>query len=114
MSLLAALVLPRQAHAQEEIRQEFLRVTFYTLPGRMASGAMVHEGAAACSAWMPFGTVLELPDGRQVTCLDRGLGDRYWRGWIDIWVPSYRAGLVNVEATYGTYSWVNVRRWGWE
>lgn len=96
-----------RAHAAEGVRQEFVRVTYYVLPGRMADGSMVHDGAAACSQWMPFGTVLEFPDGRQVVCQDRGHGDWYWRGWVDVY------GDSTVNRVYGDYAWVSVLRWGW-
>ena len=87
-------------------RQEYVRVTYYTLPGIMANGERVHLGAAACSRWMPFGTRLELPDGWVVTCKDRGLGDRYWKGWVDVWAPSNTWGRANVTGAYGDYTWV--------
>lgn len=96
----------------------FVRVTFYTLTGRMASGASTRSGAAACSAFMPFGTLLELPDGRVVECLDRGHGDWYWNqktgwdGWIDIWEPDRLEGLAQVEAVYGLNALAIVQRWG--
>jgi hypothetical protein len=91
---------------------EYVRVTFYTSPGVMFNGETVHQGAAACSDWMPIGTQLRLPDGFVVTCKDRGLGDRYWKGWIDIWAPTRAWGVRYVEADYGLYAWVEVVRWG--
>jgi hypothetical protein len=115
LSVFAVLmVFAVQRSQAEEMRREYLRVTFYTLPGRMASGALVHEGAAACSAWIPFGTILELPDGRQVVCEDRGHGDWYWAGWLDVWSPSSSAGRRDVSTAYGDYAWVNVIQWGRE
>jgi len=107
VALLAFAICVAPVHAEGE-RQEFLRVTWYSLPGRMADGAMVHEGAAACSNWIPMGTVLEFPDGRQVVCHDRGRGDWYWRGWVDVW------GDPSVTRRYGDYTWLTVRRWGWD
>lgn len=104
--LLATFAACPAARAQE-VRQEYVRVTWYAEPGRMADGNVVREGAAACSAWMPFGTVLEFPDGRQVVCEDRGHGDWYWHGWIDVY------GDSSVSRAYGDYAWVNVLRWGW-
>ncbi len=101
------------SHAQE-LRQEYVRVTYYTLRGHMADGALVHLGAAACSKWLPFGTQLRLPDGYVVTCQDRGLGDRYWAGWVDVWMPSIAAGRENVTRAYGDYTWVDVLRIGWD
>lgn len=82
------------------------RVTFYTLPGTMANGNRVHMGAAACSRWMPLGTHLRMPDGWMLTCEDRGLGDRYWGNWLDVWVPSYDWGRRNVTGLYG--DWVPI------
>lgn len=106
--LIAGIVLAGTAHAEEGTRQEFVRVTYYTLPGRMADGNLVHEGAAACSRWIPMGTVLEFPDGRQVVCQDRGHGDWYWRGWVDVY------GDSSVNRVYGDYTWVLVLRWGYD
>jgi hypothetical protein len=91
---------------------EYVRVTYYTLPGRMYNGETVHLGAAACSAWIPLESQLRLPDGWVVTCKDRGLGDRYWRGWVDIWAPNVAWGRRYVEADYGLFAWVDVVRWG--
>jgi hypothetical protein len=105
------LTAPRAS--AEESRREYVRVTYYTLPGRMADSERVHKDAAACSRWMPFGTQLMLPDGYVVTCEDRGNGDSYWAGWIDIWSPNDAWGRVNVREAYGDYAWVEVIRWGW-
>lgn len=102
------------ADAQEAPRREYVRVTFYTLPGRMADGERVYKGAAACSSWMPFGTQLMFDDGFVVTCHDRGHGDWYWRGWVDVWSPSYAWGVDNVRHAYGDYTWVQIIRWGWD
>lgn len=104
------------AHAIEIGEATEVRVTFYTPTGnRMASGTYPFVGAAACSKNFPFGTILELPDGRTVLCLDRGDGDRHWPNhWIDVFVPTYRAGLAEVEAVYGVWTEVVVLRWGWE
>lgn len=87
-------------------RQEFVRVTYYTLPGVMADGNRVHVGAAACSRWMPLGTHLRLPDDWVITCEDRGLGDRYWSAWVDVWAPSRSWGQANVLGVYGDWAWV--------
>jgi hypothetical protein len=89
-------------------RSEYVRVTYYTLPGVMANGERVGLGAAACSRWMPLGTRLELPDGWVVTCKDRGLGDYYWKGWVDVWAPSREWGRAYVTGAYGDYAWVNL------
>jgi hypothetical protein len=113
-SLGAALALIAHTSFADGLRQEYVRVTFYVLPGRMADEAIVHPGAAACSAWIPMGTQLEFPDGYVVTCEDRGHGDWYWPAWVDVWAPSMAWGRENVEACYGPYAWVTVRRWGWD
>jgi hypothetical protein len=91
--------------------QEYVRVTFYVLPGRMYNGERVHMGAAACSRGFPLGTRLEFRDGFTVTCKDRGyLG---WdTGWVDVWAPSLAWGYRYVEGDYGRYAWVTVRSWG--
>lgn len=110
--LIGYLISPPVSHS-EDARVEYIRVTFYTLPGYMADGARVHKDAAACSDWMPFGTQLMLPDGYVVTCEDRGYGGRYWNGWIDVWAPSWQWGHDNVTRAYGDYAWATVVRWGW-
>lgn len=104
MAALAGALLLLLAQA----RVEFVRVTYYTLPGVMANGERVHLGAAACSHWMPLGTRVVLPDGWTVTCKDRGDGDRYWSGWIDVWSPSPAWGRANVIGAYGDYAWVSL------
>ena len=91
--------------------QEYVRVTYYVLPGFMANGERVHKGAAACSRGFPTYTVLEFPDGFQVTCKDRGyLGPG--TGWVDVWAPSLSWGRRYVAGDYGNYAWVTVVRWG--
>jgi hypothetical protein len=108
--LLAAIVVgyafSPPSHA-DEVRQAFVRVTYYSERGRMFDGELVHDGAAACSQWLPLGTVLEFSDGRQVTCEDRGHGDWYWAGWVDIW------GDQSINQVYGDYAYVSIARWGW-
>ena len=88
-------------------RQEYVRVTYYVLPGYMANGERVHLGAAACSYGFPMGTRLRLPDGWTVTCKDRGYLGRD-TGWIDIWAPSLAWGRRYVTGDYGDYAWVTV------
>lgn len=100
--LLALLLLSQQP------RQEYVRTTFYTISGTTASGTRTHIGTAACSRWLPFGTRLQFSDGFIVTCEDRGDGDNYWKGWVDVWAPSYRWGRDNVAGCYGDYTWVTV------
>jgi hypothetical protein len=111
---LTTMCATRGARAQEE-RQEYVRVTFYVLRGAMASGIVTHHGAAACSYGFPMGTILEMPDGWEVTCLDRGHLGRD-TGWVDIWAPSLAWGRRYVAQDYGNYAWVRVKRWGyaWE
>jgi hypothetical protein len=112
--LLAMTVLP--AHAEQ--RQEYVRVTFYTLRGCMADSGQqcdyTEKDAAACSQWIPFGTQLMFNDGYVVTCRDRGRGDWYWKGWVDVWAPSWQWGQDNIHSAYGDYTWVTVIRWGWD
>lgn len=92
-------------------RQEYVRVTYYVLPGRMANGERVHLGAAACSLGYPMGTRLKFRDGFTVECKDRGwLG---WdTGWVDVWAPSATWGRLNIARDYGDHTWVTVTRWG--
>ena len=86
------------------------RLTVYLDRGVMYSGYQTHWGAAACSWNYPIGTVLELPDGFQVTCLDRGvLGSS---GWIDIWVPDWSTGRW-LQQRYGDWTTATIVRWGW-
>jgi len=88
---------------------EFLaRVTFYTLVGITTSGMHTGAGVAACSNWLPLGSVLEFSDGYRVTCYDRGLGGNYWKAWVDVWAPSYTWGVENVRNTYGDWAWITV------
>jgi hypothetical protein len=115
-ALIAGLVLSAvcvdTSHAQE-LRQEYVRLTYYLQRGVMADGVYVHRGAAACSQWLPFGTQLRLPDGYTVTCEDRGLGDLFWRAWTDIWVPD-RASGQSLTRAYGDYVWADLLRLGWD
>jgi len=98
------------AHAQEH--REYVRVTYYTIRGPMASGIFTHKGAAACSYGYPMGSVLEFEDGWAVTCLDRGLLGRD-TGWVDVWAESLAWGRRYVAQDYGNYAWVTVRCWGY-
>lgn len=114
--LFSLLYFTADVSAQEEepgiVRREYVRVTYYTLPGFMASGVRVYKGAAACSFGYPMGSLLEFNDGWQVTCLDRGLLGR-GTGWVDVWAPSLAWGRRYVAGDYGDYTWVRVIRWGW-
>jgi hypothetical protein len=70
--------------------------------GRMASGAVVYEGAAACGYGLALGTRFTIdgdPTGRTYTCEDRGLGAYYW---IDVFWWEYAPGRAwrnNLPAT---------------
>lgn len=58
--------------------------------GRMSSGAVVYEGAAACGGAMALGTRFSIVgEGRVYVCEDRGAGPYYW---IDIFHYDYYAG----------------------
>jgi hypothetical protein len=96
--------------------REYVRVTFYTLNGTMSNGDLTHKNAAACSGWLPLGTQLQFEDGFVVTCDDRGKGDCSWKGWVDVWAPSWDWGTRNISnpdtGGYGDYAWVTVLRWG--
>lgn len=107
----ASFALSPPVHGQE-VRQEFVRVTFFLPTGNvMRDGTWPYVGAAACGSYFPMGTVLELPDGFQVECRDTGyLG----RAQVDIYSPSMSWGRSNIEAAYGAYATVSVVRWGYE
>jgi hypothetical protein len=85
-----------------------VRVTWYLPTGNvMYSGQYPFVGAAACSWNFSIGTRLRLPDGREVTCLDRGrLGSA---GWVDIFVPTTADGR-HVARQYGDWTTVVVVR----
>jgi len=60
--------------------------------GRMASGAGVYRGAAACGYVWPLGTRFTIEGdsaGLVYTCEDRGLGSAQW---VDIWFYDYASG----------------------
>lgn len=116
LSLAAALMLmlsttpatTTPAHASE---QEFVRVTFYNIRGKMRWGDYTHLGAAACGSYFQPGSLLQFnDDGWVVECDDTGL---LAPAQIDVWAPSYAWGIENVEKAYGTYTWVTVLRLGW-
>jgi hypothetical protein len=91
-----------------QMRDEYVRVTYYTLRGTTYYGASTELGVAACSWNFDRATSLRFSDSRTVRCLDRGLGDLYWDGWIDVWVPDQTYGRLNITQTYGDYTWVEV------
>lgn len=81
-------------------RQVAVRLTYYTLTGRTASGTPLYVGSTACSSNFAFGTTFQFSGGERVTCIDRGiLGSS---GWLDIWK---QPGLV---AKYGGYTTVTI------
>lgn len=85
------------------------RVTYYVQSGLMASGLRTHPGAAACSTNLSFYTRLRLPDGRIVTCLDRGLlGNGRPISWVDIYSESLFWGRENIAKVYGEVTTVEV------
>ncbi len=58
-------------------------------PNLMASGKWVYEGAIACPAWLPFGTIVEI-QGKQYICEDR-LATRFRTGnYFDIFMFDYQ------------------------
>ncbi len=104
------LALTMTSHA-EDVQREYVRLTFYVPTGSpMRDGAWPYVGAAACGSYFPMGSVLEFPDGFTVVCEDTGY---LARGQVDVFAPSMAWGRTNIEAAYGTYTWLNVRRWGW-
>lgn len=88
-----------------------MRLTYYLPTGSpTASGPWPYSGSAACSWNLPFGTLVELPDGTQLTCIDRGhLGSS---GWVDAFVHSHAEGRALI-ARNGTHPNISVLRWGW-
>ncbi|HYY88176.1 MAG TPA: hypothetical protein VFA49_05220 [Chloroflexota bacterium] len=74
-----------QPHMATATRGYYLdvRVTYYTLQGRMANGRTAHWGAAACSSDIPMGSVIRFVDGVQVACEDTG--DLGSSGHVDVW-----------------------------
>jgi len=87
-------------------RQEYVRVTYYTLTGITTSGDYTRRGVLACSDWISLDTELVFDDGFSGRCLDRGLGGKYWAAWVDVWVPDDYTGRVEVQQNYGDYTWV--------
>lgn len=111
--MLAGAVLLGIALSIERVSAETTttnRLTVYLDRGVMYSGYHTHWGAAACSWNYPLGTVLELPDGFQVMCLDRGLLGS--SGWIDIWCPDWATARW-LQHHYGDWTTATIVRWGW-
>jgi hypothetical protein len=88
-----------------------VRLTVYLPTGNPTySGHWPYYGSAACSWNLPLGTVLELSDGHQVICIDRGrLGNE---GWVDLYVPDFSTGSW-LQRYYGEWTTVRIVRWGW-
>jgi hypothetical protein len=88
-----------------------VRLTVYLPTGNPTySGHWPYYGSAACSWNLPLGTVLELSDGHQVICIDRGrLGNE---GWVDLYVPDFSTGSW-LQRYYGEWITVRIVRWGW-
>lgn len=65
-------------------RAESIQVTGYTTPPdwTTADGMLVGPGVAACPAWFPFGTTLEIDGIGTVVCHDRTPGSPQL---IDVW-----------------------------
>ena len=77
-----------------------VRLTWYGLVGRTASGAYTTAGGTACSTNWSFGTRFRFSNGTTVVCNDRGiLGNT---GWLDVWQGRALAAL------YGPYATVEV------
>ena len=65
------------------------RVTYYVEIGYTASGQWTHDGGAACSYDLPFGTIVRFVEtGLSVVCNDRGMLGSGSPTWVDIWAPS--------------------------
>jgi hypothetical protein len=112
--VLAALMLGAASLCAPEARaaEMTMRFTVYIDHGVTDSGHWTAWGTAACSWNVPLYTVLELPDGYQVTCLDRGLlGNGTPYGWLDMWTPDWATGAA-FQRYYGEYVRVRIVRWG--
>ncbi len=91
------------------------RITIYgcTGPGggfcdHMASGGDAFEGAAACSADLPFGTRLKIegdPTGRIYECLDRG---QLPATWIDVYFSDTTDGMAWQSTLGGTIGSITI------
>ena len=73
----------------------WMRLTYYLLVGVTYSGAWTVPGTAACSWNLPLGSVIDLPEGEQFVCRDRGLLGS--SGWLDVW------HRPDVAQKYGRY-----------
>ena len=74
----------------------------------MASGVGVFEGAAACSADLPFGTRVRIsgdPTGRVYECLDRG---HLATTWVDVFFYDTRDGIAWQSLLGGTLTNIEI------
>ena len=74
----------------------------------MASGIQVFEGAAACSADLPFGTKIRIsgdPTGRVYECLDRG---HLASTWVDVFFYDTRDGIAWQSLLGGTVTNIEI------
>jgi hypothetical protein len=91
------------------------RITIYGCSGpgggfcnAMATGITVFEGAAACSADLPFGTKIMItgdPTGRVYECLDRGA---LASTWIDVFFYDTQDGIAWQSLLGGTVSNIEI------
>ena len=111
MALLPLATLPQPAPVvaqQAPAAVVYSHLTFYTEQGPMADGTWTHDGAAACGADFPMGSVLELPDGSIVVCEDTGY---LARNQVDVWRASLAEGW-DWTHSWGDYGDVIVLAWG--
>jgi hypothetical protein len=76
--------------------------------GNMSSGVRVFEGAAACSADLPFGTKLRIigdPTGRIYECLDRGA---LKSTWVDVFFNNTSEGIRWQSLLGGTIAQIEI------
>jgi hypothetical protein len=74
----------------------------------MASGLKVFEGAAACSADLPFGTRVRIigdPTGRVYECLDRGA---LAATWVDVFFYNTSDGIAWQSLLGGTVTDIEI------
>ena len=91
------------------------RITVYGCVGpgggfcnNTASGIPVFEGAAACSADLPFGTKVRIsgdPTGRTYECLDRGA---LAATWIDVFFYNTADGIAWQSLLGGTVTQIEI------
>ena len=69
-----------------------LSISAYADHGNTASGVQAQPLTGACGPSFPFGTRFHLPDGRVITCTDRGR--LVTDGHLDIWVADREAAIA--------------------